>query len=494
MAISPTLNQVLPALPMDQPIHLTGGAVRDALLGLQSHDLDFVLPKDAIKIARKVADRLNAAFYPLDEERNSGRVVIIQPGEERLVLDFSVYRGSSLEDDLKLRDFTVNAIAIDMRPPYEIFDPLDGAKDLLARRLKACSPESFINDPIRIIRAVRLANSLDFRILPDTQALMIRSVGNLPQISMERLRDELFKIFEGRNVAAAIRSLDLIGALSYVLPELSETKGIQQSPPHIQDVWNHSLAVENHLQAVFEVLSITPDQDRSANLYAGLVSVLLGRYREQIYEHMQNALNPIRSARALLNFAALYHDVGKPETFQVDENGRIRFFEHDQVGAEMVAGRARALQLSNAEIQRLSVIIRYHLRPILLAQNEALPTRRAIFRFFRDAGLAGVDICLLSLADVLGTYGYTLPQEEWTHHLEVIRSLLEAWWERPEESVAPPPLLTGNDLIESLGLEPGPLIGKILEKVREAQASGEIESKEEALVMARAIAGIKKER
>jgi hypothetical protein len=139
------------------------------------------------------------------------------------------------------------------------------------------------------------------------------------------------------------------------------------------------------------------------------------------------------------------------------------------------------------------VIIRNHLRPILLAQNGGFPTRKAIYHFFRDTGPAGVDICLLSLADVLGTYGYTLPQVEWTHQLEVVRSLLEAWWERPEESVSPPPLLTGRDLIESMGLEAGPLIGEILEKVREAQATGEIQSQEEALELARQLAGTNKD-
>ena len=493
LAISPMLEMVLPALPKDRLIHLTGGAVRDALMGLPNHDLDFVLQKDAIKVARQVADHLKAAFYPLDEDRDSGRVIVFLPDRERLILDFAVYRGSNLENDLRLRDFTVDAIAIEAHPPHNVFDPLNGARDVLTRQIRACSPESFLNDPIRILRGVRLATGLDFRIRHDTKELMIQSVGLLPQVSMERLRDELFKIFEGRNVSVSIRTLDMLGALSYVLPELENTKGTQQSPPHISEVWDHSLAVENNLQMVFDVLSLTPNQDRSASLHMGLVSVLLGRYREQIYEHMENNLNPNRSARSLLNFAALYHDVGKPDTYKVDEKGRIRFFEHEEVGAEKIKQRARALQLSNAEIQRLSLIIRHHLRPILLAQNNRFPTRRAIYRFFRDTGPAGVDICLLSLADVLGTYGYTLPQAAWTHQLEVVRSLLEAWWERPEESVAPAPLLTGHDLIESIGLEPGPLIGKILERIREAQATGEIQTQEEALDLARQLVDRKKD-
>ena len=174
----------------------------------------------------------------------------------------------------------------------------------------------------------------------------------------------------------------------------------------------------------------------------------------------------------------------KPASSQVDEIGHIRAFGHDEMVARMTIERARALQLSNEEILRLELIVRHHMRLHLLAQSGDRPSRRAIYRFFKDTGEAGVDICLLSLADTLGTYGHTLTVEIWNAELVVCRLLLESWWEKKEEVVRPIPLLNGNDLMEALRLRQGPILGKLLEALREAQAAGQIHTREEALAYA----------
>jgi hypothetical protein len=134
------------------------------------------------------------------------------------------------------------------------------------------------------------------------------------------------------------------------------------------------------------------------------------------------------------------------------------------------------------------------MRPLLLTQTGKPPTRRAIYRFFRDAGPAGVDVCILSLADMLGTYGPALPVETWADLLEVVRVLLQAWWEQPEESVSPPPLLNGHELVDELKIEPGKIVGEILEAIREAQASGTVQTRLEALDLARSMVGNLKDR
>jgi hypothetical protein len=181
--------------------------------------------------------------------------------------------------------------------------------------------------------------------------------------------------------------------------------------------------------------------------------------------------------------------VGKPATQHIDEGGRIRFFEHEQLGAQLAQQRGAWLHLSNIEIERLATIIRQHMRPLWLAQNGEPPTRRAIYRYFRDTGAVGVDICLLSLADTLATYGTELPQDTWAHQLEITRTLFEAWWEQAEEKVSPPALLNGRDLMEIFRLSPGPEIGRLLEEVREAQASGAIQERDEALAYVQACLG-----
>jgi len=276
----------------------------------------------------------------------------------------------------------------------------------------------------------------------------------------------------------------MLGATQHVLPELLSLQGVEQSPPHFENVWEHTLGVVQELGSLLQALDMHYDEDISANMVMGLAVMHLGRYRQEIHQHFRTALNVDRPMRSLLVLAALYHDIGKPACQTIDEHDRIRFFKHDQIGAGIAAERGKCLRLSNLEIERLSIIIRHHLRPVLLAQGDQPVSRRAIYRFFKDTGSAGVDVCLLSLADVLATYGPTITSEHWTRHLEVVRLLLQSWWENPQESVSPPPLIDGNELIEELKIQPGPLVGQLLETIREHQAMGKIKARDEALSLA----------
>ncbi|HSQ39530.1 MAG TPA: HDIG domain-containing protein, partial [Anaerolineales bacterium] len=186
---------------------------------------------------------------------------------------------------------------------------------------------------------------------------------------------------------------------------------------------------------------------------------------------------------------ALYHDVQKPDTRSVDEAGRVRFFDHDVKGAEVASQRGREFNLSNDEIERIEKIIKHHMRfhffTSRLEGDKQEPSRKAIYRFFRDAGEAGVDLVLLGLADLRGTRGPTLTQETWTAALDIARILLENYWERPQETVAPPRLLDGNELMKELNLQPGRIIGQLLEAIREGQATGKVSTREEAVAFAR---------
>jgi putative nucleotidyltransferase with HDIG domain len=310
-------------------------------------------------------------------------------------------------------------------------------------------------------------------------------VPGLRSISPERQRDELLRIMNGPQPHTSIRALEMLGVLPYVLPELPDLFGVTQSAPHIKDVWNHTLDTLRLLEGVLNMLSTTHNPQGSGNLMLGQLSMRLGRFRTQINQHLDAEIVTDRPTKALLFWAALYHDVAKPQTRMVEETGRVRFFNHDEIGAEIITRRAEAFHLSKTEIQHLALIIRHHMRPSFLSHAEGGPSKRAIYRFFRDTGEAGVDICLLSLADVWATYGPTLPQERWERQIETVRSLLAAWWEKPEDTVAPLALITGKDLINDLKLTPGPVIGEILEAVREAQAVGEVKSRTEAVLFAK---------
>jgi putative nucleotidyltransferase with HDIG domain len=474
------------ALLPGEEAYLVGGSVRDLLLGRVSHDLDFIILGDSLAVGRRVADALGAPYYTLDSERKTGRVILLQPDGERLFLDFAALRASNLESDLRDRDFTINAIAIPLHDLTQLVDPLGGVADLRAGVLRPCSPSSFLNDPLRTLRAVRQAVAFELHILPDTQKLLRQALPLLPRVSPERLRDELFRTLDGPQPSTAIRALDKLGALPYLLPELPALKGIEQSPPHTSDVWTHTLGVVQKLVSLFNVLAPTPDPETASNLTLAAVSLRLGRYRDKIHEHLSTLLNPDRSLRALLVLAALYHDIGKPQTRTLSDQGRIHFYNHEEIGASIASQRAHRLRLSNDETERLAIIVRHHMRPLLLAQGGELPSRRAVYRFFRSAGAAGVDICLLCLADTLATYGPGLPQEVWARQVDVVRILMEAYWEQKEERLSPPALLRGEALIQEFSLQPGPQVGKLLEAIREAQATGEIHTRQQALDFARA--------
>ena len=484
---SPLLDAVRALLPATEPVFLVGGAVRDAVRGRSNHDLDFATPH-GLKTARMVADGLSAAFFPLDETFDTGRVVLQHPDGSRDTLDFAGFRGKSLDADLRGRDFTINAIAMNIHTG-EIIDPLGGVKDIREKRIRACTASALADDPVRILRAVRQAAALEFSIDPDTRKQMKNAVELLPRISAERQRDELFKMLEGPKPDATMRALELLGVFPHLLPELSALRGVEQSTPHVHELWTHTLTVLRHLESILQALAPAYDESKAnADLMNGLLVLRLGRYRQQIGAHLASNLNTDRSARALLFFAALYHDVNKPQTKTIEENGRIRFLGHDELGAQTVVKRGMALHLSNDELERLKLIIRHHMRVHGHAsRHQAGETlsRKAMYRFFRDSGEAGIDLILLALADTRATYDHTLTQEHWAGTLDVCRTLLEAWFEKTDEIIKPPQLLNGDDLINQLKLKPGPEIGKLLEAIRETQAAGNLAEREAALAFAR---------
>jgi tRNA nucleotidyltransferase/poly(A) polymerase len=484
----PILDSVRGLLPGGQSVYLVGGAVRDLLLGRPVHDLDFTVERNAIKLARRVADKLHADFYALDPERDTGRVILTVEDGKRTLMDFAAFRGADLEADLLGRDFTLNAIALDLAD-NTIHDPLGGALDLKNKLLRSCSPSTFSDDPVRILRGVRFAANFGFHILPDTRKAMKVATALLGGVSPERLRDELFRILDGSQPAACLRAIDLLGALDGVLPELSALKGVEQPSPHIHDAWEHTLQGVGWLETILTALTPTFNPETAGDLFNGLLVMRLGRFREQLGKALATPLTSDRSMRSLLFFATLYHDVAKPQTGKLDDEGHLRFWDHDQQGAEIAAGRGRLLALSNDETQCLETIIQNHMRILFhtnrLINEQKPPSRRAVYRFFRDTGTAGVEVCLLALADLRATYEETLPQETWAACLDVVRTLLENWYEKPAETIAPPSLLDGYDLMREFGLQPGRQVGELLEAIREAQAMGEVSTPAQALELAR---------
>lgn len=459
------LDQVL-AFIADQNVeaYFVGGWVRDELLGRAvKRDLDLAVDGDAAELARAFADTIGGAFYLMDEENNVARVII---GDT--YVDFAQLRGS-LRDDLATRDFTINAMARQLGS-NELFDPFHGQKHLALKQICAVTDEAFQRDPVRLLRAIRFAGELNFTIGAHTEKLMRRDAHLLAFASMERARDEFLKILALPNPTMWLRRMDDWGLLAVCLPEVHALKGVTQYAPHEFDVFEHTLRTLDELVAI------------QAN---GYTDVANGEFVAELQTHFAQIVSADHDRGTLLRLAALLHDIGKPPTRSVDENGAIHFYDHDTRGAAMTGALLRGLRLSNAEIEIITAIVQHHLRPTLL-EHEARVSNRAVYRFFRDAGDAGVDVCALALADRRGTYAQADAATE-TRLRVVCAHLLEHYFRARERVITPPALIDGRTLMHELNLPAGPRVGELLEAIREAQAEGEVRTREEAIAFARAL-------
>lgn len=462
------------------PVYIVGGYVRDRLLGRASPDLDIAVAGDSAAVARRLAGGLGGAVFPLGAEHGVFRVTLRRPIDQIHHIDVAALRGT-IEADLALRDFAINAIA--WQPgAATLIDPHDGAGDCQDGRIRLVRDDAIQSDPVRALRAVRFAAELGFQIDERTAAITRRDAPLLARTAGERCRDELSRVLDTPVAAAMLRLADDLGLLDVLIPELMPSKGCTQPKEHYYDVFDHQIATVAVLDGILSPPSgDTIEAARFNDLWQELpgADVLQQRYTEEVAEG--------RPYRALLKFTGLLHDVSKPETRARQANGRIRFFGHDELGAVKAAAILERLRYTTREVRLVAALIKDHLRPGQLAAAGAVPTRRALYRFFRDLDDAAPDLLLLNLADHAAARGPAMTAEAWAGHAAYIRWIL-AQRARDETLVRPVRLITGHDLITELGLPPGPLLGRLLEAVREAQAVGRVTTRDQALRLARRLA------
>ncbi len=454
---------------------LVGGAVRDLLMGRSSVvDFDFTTPEDGLRVGRLVADALQAAFFPLDTGRRTGRVIISRPNAPPLYLDFAALRGDTLLDDLRDRDFSVNAIAMTLSDPPELVDPFNGQADLQAGVLRAVSPRAFQNDPVRVLRAVRQMADTGFRLEPETEHHLRQAVGLLPRTSAERQRDELVKMLNTDSPGQALVWLKQLDILPVFLPEVAATWGVTQGPPHHLDVFHHTVAA---LTAW-------------ANMYGRGLPDLPSPRRQPVLDYLHRSVPGNLQIYQLMPLAVLLHDTGKPATRtegQKDGRRTIGFVGHEREGAKLAAAVLRRLRFSNQAVETVKQVVAHHMRPLWLADTGDRLSRRAIYRFFRDTDAGSIQAGVLTALHALVDHQATYPPDssEGQHRYErlvvVVDQLLQAYFEQRNQVVQPPPLLSGRELMAELNLPPGPAIGALLRRLQEAQATGEVQTREDAL-------------
>ncbi len=466
-----TLLAHLSGLLKEQDIHayLVGGFVRDVLLGRETSDIDIAVDVDVLTIAPRIAESLRGKFVLLDEVNRIGRIVI-----KDWTIDVASFEGR-IENDLARRDFTIDAIAVDLNqlasdgPDTQLIDPFGGRLDLDLDIIRPVTDTAFKDDPVRLLRAVRLAAELGFTIDKKTGSEIFMCAHLIVVVPGERVREELLRLLSSSRGGQVFNDMDKLGLLTALIPELSPLKGVAQPREHHWDVFEHSIKTVSAMDFILHQ-GVWDYQNESILRRVPWAS-LMAQYFDQ-------PVNSGSTRRSLLKLAALLHDISKPQTKAFDENGRMRFLGHQEEGAKIVENILERLRFSAREVKLISSMVQYHLRPTQMSQDN-MPTGRAIYRYFRDVGDASIDTLYLSLADHLATRGPGLLMPQWEYHTQLVAYVLTEHFK--QKKTAPVKLVDGNDLINVFGMKPSARIGELLEEIREAQASGEITTREEAL-------------
>jgi len=436
--------------------YLVGGFVRDALLGRNTADIDVAVAADALEIAPKVATALGGRYVLLDKVNRVSRVVLVNEAAPsaggQWQLDFSTFQGS-IEQDLARRDFTIDAMAVDLggivyqsRP---LIDPFNGWDDLRQGVVRVVSEAAFESDAVRLLRAVRLAAELGFSIDSDTEALIQRNCHLIAGVAGERVREELLQLLANPQAGEFLAYLDKLGLVTAIIPELNQAKGVEQPKEHFWDVFEHSLKTVSAADFLL---------GRGAWEYAGKEVLAAVPWSAVLSQHFELEVSSGSTRRSLLKLAALLHDIAKPQTKAFD-GGRMRFLGHAKDGAAIAVNILERLRFSGKEVKLVEAMVRHHLRPTQMAQ-DAFPSRRAIYRYFRDTGEAGIDILFLSLADHLGTRGPHLDLAQWRGHAQIVEYVLTQRFQE-ESLVTPPKLVDGHDLRRAWLLHLSWLMGTI---------------------------------
>jgi putative nucleotidyltransferase with HDIG domain len=468
---------------------LVGGAIRDRALGRATADLDVVVDGDPAEAARAIACAAGrAACFALSERFGAWRV---SARDSSWQVDVERLRDGSLEADLALRDFTVNAIAEPIAGGEPI-DPLGGLQDLSAGHLRMASPSAFADDPLRVLRLARIAAELGLQPEAQTVRQAREHAPQLSRCSPERVFAELRRIVAAPD---AVRGLGLVGelaAMPVVLPELDALKDVEQSRFHHADVYGHTLEVLARTIALSEAAGVDSlagagrAADGAGEQAEEIASVLAGD-RPAVAALLAEPLADGMTRGEALRWGALLHDAAKPLTRDVrPADGRVTFLGHDQRGATLAREVLTRLRASERLRAHVSALVRHHLRLGFLVHEPQPLSRRAAFSYLHACSPVEVDVTLLSVADRLATRGDRAP-EAIDAHLRVAREMLaDALRWRAEGP--PAPLVRGDELARALGIAAGPRVGELLTQLSEAQYAGEIATREQALARARTLA------
>lgn len=450
-------------------VFLVGGFLRDHFVGKKGMDFDFAVNNRAIQLAKGFASKIKGSYVLLDEARGCARVCKKMDGMIA-TFDFADFRAKTLKGDLKHRDFTINALCVDINRLNEddclddvLIDENKGSNEIRSKTIRMIAPKVFKEDPLRVLRAYSLKAQLGFKIERPTLVQMKKDRLLLRDVSGERVRDEIFKVLAAKTAGKILKEMGKDGILEVVIPQIRVMYNCKQGTYHHLDVWPHSLETVIQLDKLMLELKDS----------------------KEIIDYVRESLAGERRRIDLMKLAALLHDIGKPET-RLRKDGRISFHGHEHIGKRIVRVIAKMLKLSTKERHVLEDIVRWHLRPGYLS-NFKRPSEKAVYRYFRDTKEEAVSTLLVSLADQRSTRGPATSEYDQKHHEKICLGLIQEYLVKKKEKPFHR-LIDGHDLIRELKLKPSALFGRILAEVEEKQTLGELTTKKEAIELAQKIA------
>ncbi len=456
---APVVGLVRDVLGAPADAWIAGGAVRDAALGRQVDDLDLAVAGDPAAGAKAIARAGGGHAFELSAEFATWRAAAADGGWQ---VDLTALRGSTIEEDLRERDFTVGAVAVPLAGGEPI-DPYGGLADLERGVLRTVTERGFDADPMRLLRAARLAADMRLEIAGETVALARSKATRAAEPTGERQLAELRRLVGGPDPLRGVALLDELGLTAVVLPELAALHGVEQGPNHHLDVYDHTIAV------LERTLEVEDGLERFGGERSGELAALLA---EPLADEMTRG--------TALRFGALLHDIGKPAT-RAEHDGYVTFVGHDRDGAEIVAGICRRLRASRALTRHLQGLTLHHLRLGFMVHEAPLPPRR-VHEYLRATEPVGPDVTLLTIADRLSARGSGpfATEEAIEAHLRLAREMLAATldWRR---NGPPPPLLRGDELVAELDVSDGPEVGELLTELEAAQFAGEVGDRQQAI-------------
>ena len=437
---------------LDNKIYLVGGAVRDLLMDLEITDRDIiVMDEDARDFALKLADLFEATFVPLDEENKIYRLVL---PDKINYIDVTNPAGGSLEKDLMRRDLTINAIAANIRSG-EVIDITGGITDIRNRCINYVNEHNFEDDPLRLLRVYRFQAIFGFELAHETISAVCKYANLIHKPAVERINYEILKLFGGKFADKALENMNKTWILEEIFPFVKELKQVPPNSHHHLDLFHHSIETVKQIQCLYDNAS------------------------DEVKIHLEKVDFGGFTRLAHLKLAGFMHDIGKFSTWTIEE-GKHRFIKHDDVGAKLSVKYLKDLHFSNRQIDYISSMIKYHIYPSHVMTSPQI-TEKIMMRYVRKMDINSIDAIILAQADRLSARGPEITDEIVERNISSLNMLLKFYLEAQESLKPLPKLLSGNEVMEILGIKPSPKLGEIMEALHEAQISGDVLTKEHAV-------------